>query len=90
MGFPGGSGSKESAYNAEDLGLIPGSGRSPGEGMATHSSILSCLEENPHGLRSLVGYSPRGSKEWDMTEHVTLSKQCSVGRKDIKDSNFQK
>ena len=30
-GFPGGSDSKESACNAEDPGLIPGSGRSPGE-----------------------------------------------------------
>ena len=30
-GFPGGAGGKESAYNAEDPGLIPGSGRSPGE-----------------------------------------------------------
>ena len=32
MGFPGGSDGKESAYNVGDLGLIPGSGRSPGEG----------------------------------------------------------
>ena len=32
MGFPGGSDSKESACNAEDLGSIPGSGRTPGEG----------------------------------------------------------
>ena len=32
LGFPGGSGSKESTCNAEDLGLIPESGRSPGEG----------------------------------------------------------
>ena len=31
-GFPGGSAGKESACNAEDLGLIPESGRSPGEG----------------------------------------------------------
>ena len=31
-GFPGGSDSKESACNAGDLGLILGSGRSPGEG----------------------------------------------------------
>ena len=31
-GFHGDSGSKESACNAGDLGLIPGSGRSPGEG----------------------------------------------------------
>ena len=33
MGFPGGSDGKESAAcNAEDLGSIPGLGRSPGEG----------------------------------------------------------
>ena len=32
MGFPGGSDDNESAYNAGDLGLIPGSGRSSGEG----------------------------------------------------------
>ena len=32
MGFPDGSDSKESDYNAEDLGLTPGSGRCPGEG----------------------------------------------------------
>ena len=39
-GFPGGSDSKESTCNSGDLGSIPGSGRSPGEGKATHSSIL--------------------------------------------------
>ena len=32
VGFPGGSDGKESAYKAGDLGLIPGWGRSPGEG----------------------------------------------------------
>ena len=32
LGFPGGSDSKESACNAGDLGLVPGLGRSPGEG----------------------------------------------------------
>ena len=32
LGFPGGSAGKESACNAGDLGLIPGLGRSPGEG----------------------------------------------------------
>ena len=31
LGFPDGSDGKESAYNAGDLGLIPGLGRSPGE-----------------------------------------------------------
>ena len=42
---PGGSDGKASAYNEGDLGLIPGSGRSPGEG---HGTPLhhSCLE-NP-------------------------------------------
>ena len=39
MGFPSGSDGKESPCKAKDLGSIPGSGRSPGEGMATHSSI---------------------------------------------------
>ena len=32
MGFPGGSAGKESTCNAGDLGLIPGLGRSSGEG----------------------------------------------------------
>ena len=32
MGFPGGSVVKEYVYNAGDTGLVPGSGRSPGEG----------------------------------------------------------
>ena len=41
MGFPGGSDGEESAYKAGDLGLIPGSGRSTGEGLATYSSILA-------------------------------------------------
>ena len=41
MGFPGGSDSKESVCNVGDLGLISGSGRSPGEGTATYSSILA-------------------------------------------------
>ena len=39
--FPGGSAGEESACNAGDLGLIPGLGRSPGAGKATHSSILA-------------------------------------------------
>ena len=39
--FPGGSAGKESACYARDLGSIPGFGRSPGKGMAPHSSILA-------------------------------------------------
>ena len=61
MGFPGGADGKESACNAGDLGLIPGLRRAPGRG---HGNPLqySCLE-NPHGQRSLAGYSPWGCKE---------------------------
>ena len=40
-GFPVGSDSKQSSCNVRDPGLTPGSGRSPREGMATHSSILA-------------------------------------------------
>ena len=43
-GFPGGSDGKESACNAGDPGLIPGSGRSPGEGNDSPLQY-SCLEK---------------------------------------------
>ena len=44
------------AGDIRDMGLIPGLGRSPGGG---HGNPLqySCVE-NPHGHKSLVGYSP--------------------------------
>ena len=45
MGFPGGSDGKESACNAGNPGLIPGSGRSPGGGNG-NPLHYSCLE-NP-------------------------------------------
>ena len=53
------------------MGLISGLGRSPGGG---HGNPLqySCLE-NSHGQRSLVGYSPRGHKESDMTERLSTA-----------------
>ena len=61
MGFPGGSDSKESTCRVGHVGSTLGLGRSPGGG---HGNPLkySCLE-NPHGQRSLVGYSPWGRKE---------------------------
>ena len=64
--FPGGSEGEESACNAEDLGSIPGLGRSPG-GEHGNPFQYSCLE-NPHGQRSLVGYSLWGCKELGTTE----------------------
>ena len=63
LGFPCGSAGKESAHNAGDLGLIPGLGRSPGEGKATHSSILeNSMDCTVHG----------GHKESDTTEQLSL------------------
>ena len=64
-GFPGGSDGKESAFNAGDLGSVPGLGRSPGEGMTTHASILAW---EIYGERSLRDYSQWGCKESDTTE----------------------
>ena len=45
--FPGGSDCKESACNAGDLGSIPGSGRSPGEGNG--NPLQYCCLENAMG-----------------------------------------
>ena len=64
-GFLGGSDGNESACNAGDLGAIPRFGRSPGGGMAPHSSIFAWSipwTEEPGGLL------PWGCKESDTTE----------------------
>ena len=51
-GFPDSSVGKESACNAGDLGLIPGSGRSAGEGIGyplqfSWASLVAQLVKNP-------------------------------------------
>ena len=74
--IPGDSDNKGSACNAGDLGSIPGLGRSPGR-QRGNPHQYSCLE-NPHGQRSLVGYSPQGCKESDMTE-ATKHNKTSMG-----------
>ena len=71
MGFPGGSGSKESTCDTGDLGLIPGLGRSPGEGNG-YSFQYSCLESSMVSEPGRGG-SPWGGKELDKTEQLTLS-----------------
>ena len=56
MGFPGGSDSIKSDCIARDLGLIPGWGRSAGEGNGTQCSILTWgipWTEEPGGLQSM-------------------------------------
>ena len=65
-GFPGGSDRKESACNLGDPSLIPGLGRSPGEGNSNplqYSFLENSIDR---------GYSPWGHKESDMTEQLTL------------------
>ena len=49
MSFPGGSEVKASACNAGDLGSVPGSGRSPGEGRGYPLQYFS-LENSVHGV----------------------------------------
>ena len=62
MGFPGGSDSKESALNAGDPGLIPGSGRPPGEGNG-----------NPLQYSCLGNHMDRGA--WWATVHGVTKSQ---------------
>ena len=81
MGFPGRPDSKESACNAGDLDSISGLGKSPGGG---HGNPLqySCLE-NPCGQRTLVGYSPWGHKESDMTDDLSKAHNAIAVRKNL-------
>ena len=53
MGFPDGSGGKESACNVGDLGLIPGLGRYPGEGNSyplQYSGLENSMDSIVHGV----------------------------------------
>ena len=58
--------SKESTCQAGVLDSIPGWERSPGEGNSNQYPVS--LPGKSHGPRSLVGYSPWGCKESDMTQ----------------------
>ena len=72
-GFPGGSDGRESACNSGDLSSVPESGRSPGEGNATHSSILAWRipwTGEPGGVQS-VG-SQRVRCDWAQMKQLTL------------------
>ena len=65
-GFPCGSAGKESACNEGDLGLIPGLGRSPGEGKG-YPLQFSGLENSKDCIVD------GGHTESDMTEQPSLS-----------------
>ena len=59
MGFPGGTVVKYPPANAEEVGSISGSGRSPGVGNG--NPLQYPWPGKSHGQRSLAGYSP-----WDL------------------------
>ena len=67
--------------NAGDMGLIPGSGRSPGGGNG--NPLQYCCLENPTDRGASAGYSPWGRTESDTTSQLSTRKgewlQVSVG-----------
>ena len=67
LDFLGGSAGKESACNAQDLGLIPGLGRVPRRMERLPTPIVFWPGEF-HGL-----YRPWSRKESDMTERLSLT-----------------
>ena len=81
---------KNPPANVGDQGLIPGLGRSPGEGNVTPLQY-SCLG-NPMDGRSLAGYSPWGHRESDMTElahkGMVVLQKCMDGFSTHWDLNF--
>ena len=75
-GFPGGSEVKESASNAGDLGSIPGSGRSPGEGNGNPLQY-SCLENPMDGVAwwaTVHGVAKSRTRLSDLTFTFTFNK----------------
>ena len=78
LGFSGGSDSKESASNEGFQPWVQPQGWEDPleEGMATHSRILA--RRIPNGQRSLVGYSPWGHKESDMTERLSTAHRSKL------------
>ena len=61
---------KNPPANAGDVGLFPGSRRSPRKGNGNVLPVL--LPGKSHGQRSLAGYSPWSHEESDMTEHAGM------------------
>ena len=66
LGLPWWLSGKESACDAGNLGSIPGLGRFPWREKWQPTPVF--LPGEFHGQRSLVGYSPWGYKQSDMTE----------------------
>ena len=71
-----------SAGAAGALGSILGSGRCPGGGNGNPLQYSSPGE--PHGRRSLAGYSPWGHKILDTTEATEHTHACTLGSIGVK------
>ena len=67
---------KESTFSAGDLRLILGLGRFPGERNGYPTPVF--LPGESHEQKSLVGCSPQGRKELDMTEQLSILKSIQV------------
>ena len=76
-GLPSGSDGEESACNAGELGLVPGSGRSPWRKKWQPIPVL--LLEKSYRQKSLAGYGPKGRKGLDMTEQLSTQAISSNG-----------
>ena len=76
MGFPGCSDSKESSCNTGDLGSIPGSGRSLGEGNGKPLQY-SCLE-NPMEAGWLQSMESQESDTWEIPEDPVVESALSL------------
>ena len=88
VGFPDSSAGEESTCNAGDVGLIPRSQRSPGEGRAWQPTP-AFLPGKFHRQRSLVGCSSQCCKELDTTERLSTAQQCSNVQYNLIDKSFQ-
>ena len=88
-GFPGSSAGKESTCNAGDPGLIPGLGRSTGEGTGyplqySWASLVSQLVQNPPAMQETwvrsLGWEDPLEKEWHPLQYSDLenSMDCIV------------
>ena len=60
----------------QEIASMPGSGRSPGGGKATHSSILAW--KIPWTEEPGVNYSPWGCNKLNTTEHTSMKKKIPM------------
>ena len=94
LGFPCGSAGKESACNAGDLGLIPGLGRSPGEGKGytfQYSDLENSMESIIHGVpksrTQLNDFHFPWPEIWDEAEKEIFAESFFFFFKEVSHSN---